>query len=107
MPGFDRSGPMGMGPMTGGARGRCNPSGRTIRREGYMQGFAGRGDRNQGLGRRRGFGRGTSRNQAPYSEAYTTDTGNELDLLKTEADSAMTTLESIKKRIAELEKTPG
>ncbi len=26
MPGFDATGPMGMGPMTGGRRGRCNPS---------------------------------------------------------------------------------
>ncbi len=25
MPGFDGSGPAGMGPMTGGARGYCNP----------------------------------------------------------------------------------
>jgi hypothetical protein len=26
MPGLDRTGPAGMGPMTGGARGLCNPS---------------------------------------------------------------------------------
>ncbi|MFP3897440.1 MAG: DUF5320 domain-containing protein [Anaerolineales bacterium] len=26
MPGFDRTGPAGQGPMTGGARGLCNPS---------------------------------------------------------------------------------
>lgn len=26
MPGFDRTGPAGQGPMTGGARGVCNPS---------------------------------------------------------------------------------
>lgn len=26
MPGFDRTGPRGMGPMTGGGRGLCNPS---------------------------------------------------------------------------------
>ncbi|MDY6843752.1 MAG: DUF5320 domain-containing protein [Thermodesulfobacteriota bacterium] len=25
MPGFDGTGPRGMGPMTGGGRGRCNP----------------------------------------------------------------------------------
>ena len=28
MPGFDRRGPTSMGPMTGGARGMCNPRGR-------------------------------------------------------------------------------
>jgi hypothetical protein len=27
MPGFDRTGPRGMGPMTGGGRGLCNPRG--------------------------------------------------------------------------------
>ena len=27
MPGFDGTGPMGMGPMTGGGRGFCSPSG--------------------------------------------------------------------------------
>jgi len=26
MPGYDRSGPMGAGPMTGGRRGLCNPA---------------------------------------------------------------------------------
>jgi hypothetical protein len=26
MPGFDRTGPAGMGPMTGGGRGWCNPT---------------------------------------------------------------------------------
>jgi hypothetical protein len=28
MPGFDGTGPNGMGPMTGGGRGYCNPAGR-------------------------------------------------------------------------------
>ena len=38
MPGFDRTGPRGMGPMTGGGRGFCNPyyaSGRTPFRGAY------------------------------------------------------------------------
>lgn len=30
MPGFNGTGPMGMGPMTGGARGRCSPYGRSF-----------------------------------------------------------------------------
>ncbi len=34
MPGLDRTGPMGMGPMTGGARGRCNPYGKDFYRGG-------------------------------------------------------------------------
>jgi hypothetical protein len=36
MPGFDRTGPMGMGPMTGGGRGLCNPRGTGV-------GFSGAG----------------------------------------------------------------
>ena len=31
MPGFDGTGPNGMGPMTGGARGFCNPRGGSMR----------------------------------------------------------------------------
>jgi hypothetical protein len=31
MPGFDGTGPMGMGPMTGGGWGRCNPYGQYSR----------------------------------------------------------------------------
>lgn len=49
MPGFDGTGPMGMGPMTGGARGLCNP---------YAQGYARRGSGpwpGWGRGRGRGF----------------------------------------------------
>jgi hypothetical protein len=44
MPGFDGTGPMGMGPMTGGGRGYCNPAGagalppRTYYRGGYPYG---------------------------------------------------------------------
>ncbi len=30
MPGFDGTGPSGMGPMTGGGRGYCNPAGRGV-----------------------------------------------------------------------------
>ena len=37
MPGFDGTGPMGMGPMTGGGRGFCSPRGigATVRMRGY------------------------------------------------------------------------
>ena len=50
MPGFDRTGPMGAGPMTGGAGGRCNPATAamvTAYAAGYGYG--------RGLGLRRGF----------------------------------------------------
>jgi hypothetical protein len=49
MPGFDRTGPRGMGPMTGGARGRCNPYGRRASGRGFFGSWFGQG---------RGFGRG-------------------------------------------------
>jgi hypothetical protein len=47
MPGYDGSGPMGMGPMTGGARGRCNANNRFYGRKESMPGF--------GMGRGRGY----------------------------------------------------
>lgn len=61
MPGFDGTGPRGMGPMTGGGRGFCNPYGPI-----YGMGFGwpvwgGRGGwygRGMGMGRGIGFGRG-------------------------------------------------
>ncbi|MFP3860502.1 MAG: DUF5320 domain-containing protein [Bacteroidales bacterium] len=73
MPGFDRTGPEGNGPMTGRKLGRCNPNApeRTAEAdERYLPGRglahrrgrgAGRPTRGDGLGRglarRRGFGR--------------------------------------------------
>ncbi|MBW2366243.1 MAG: DUF5320 domain-containing protein [Deltaproteobacteria bacterium] len=56
MPGFDRSGPMGAGPMTGGARGLCNPGNAGYPRQFSRGGFLGRGFR-RGYGMA-GMGRG-------------------------------------------------
>ena len=111
MPGFDRRGPMGAGPMTGGRRGLCNPA-----TTGYDTQFAatlgfGRG---MGLGRgfRGGFGRGMGRtfrrrfwNQPSYYPAYAQDPEEELNMLKAEANSVKNSLEMINRRIAELEKS--
>ena len=49
MPGYDKSGPMGAGPMTGGRRGLCNPA-----NTGTGAQFAG----SYGYGRGMNFGRG-------------------------------------------------
>jgi len=78
MPRFDGTGPTGRGPMTGGARGPCNPANRTAGsyrtpypsnaqppaygasrpRWGLRGFFRGRGGRGRGgRGRGRGFGR--------------------------------------------------
>jgi hypothetical protein len=81
MPGFNGTGPAGMGPMTGWGRGYCNPTqsaygtanpwGTGYLRNGYAQDFSripssapGRGFRRvlrSGLGRGRGIGRGPGR----------------------------------------------
>ena len=60
MPGFDGTGPRGMGPMTGGGRGFCNPYGPfygTMPRYGSAWGGRG-GGFGRGMGRGRGIGRG-------------------------------------------------
>lgn len=44
MPGLDGTGPNGLGPMTGGGFGRCNPQG--IARQGYGRGRGRRGGLN-------------------------------------------------------------
>lgn len=116
MPGFDRTGPWGEGPMTGGARGYCNP------------GWTGNRPPMFGMGRGRGRGRGFRRGIGPwhgsgrvfgwggyppawgrrytpgFSAPYSLDPSEELDMLKTEADAIKKDLEEINKRMAELEK---
>ncbi len=104
MPGFDRTGPRGEGPMTGGARGFCNP--------GYGPGFG----RGYGMGWGRGFrggvGPGFGRGRAygwrgaygPFNaEPYAMSREEELRMLKEEADMVKADLDSIKKRMEELE----
>ncbi len=64
MPGFDRTGPRGEGPMTGGGRGMCNPAGGTGGYGGYGLGRGGMpwgGGRGRGFGGGRGWGRGFGR----------------------------------------------
>ena len=63
MPGFDRSGPMGNGPMTGGSRGLC---GSAVRRQ--MTADGDRGLFRSGLGCRRGFGGGRGWRSGPGAD---------------------------------------
>lgn len=61
MPGFDGTGPRGMGPMTGGGRGFCNPYGPAYGMGfGYRPtfGWPRRGGRGGGFGRGMWAGRG-------------------------------------------------
>lgn len=108
MPGFDRTGPQGMGPMTGGARGRCNPSGTGISAGGYGYGRGMaygrnfRGDFMPGRGMRRGFAAGWYPRSGPAS--IYPEESDELNMLKAQADDIKGTLNEINRRISELEK---
>jgi len=124
MPGGDRTGPMGQGPMTGRAAGYCTSSSVP----GYMNPAPDRGFGSWGSGFRgrggggRGGGRGW-RNQfyatglpgwaraggdigppayygAPYAPSMTRE--QEMELLREQANYFNETLEDIKKRIEEL-----
>lgn len=105
MPRFDGTGPRGVGPMTGGGRGYCNPAwagNRPLygRQFGYGRGYRGRGFR-------RGFGPGNDRGwgYAPvYDTPYPMEPSEEVNMLKTEADAMKSELDQINKRIEELEK---
>ncbi|MFC1714097.1 DUF5320 family protein [Candidatus Poribacteria bacterium] len=109
MPGFDGTGPGGMGPMTGGGRGFCASLGYGAR-PGYVMGLGWRirGGRGRGFGR--GIGRGFAYWQAvqsgqvpyPYYMAPSTfgtelSPEQEIDLLKQQ-------VEQISNRISELQK---
>ena len=109
MPGGDRTGPLGLGPMTGRAAGYC---------AGYsMLGYA-----NPTYGRGRGFGRGWGRGHgwnrgaysyeardygAPYGNQYNPQmtSQQETDMLKERAKVMQEEIKSINERISELEST--
>jgi len=104
MPGFDRTGPRGLGPMTGGGRGFCNP---------YMGGmrapFMGRGF-GRGFGMGRGMGRwwmgrmffpaGTG--MPPFGSPMTQE--QEREFLRSQAQALKEELNRIDNRVSELER---
>ncbi|MBW2061377.1 MAG: DUF5320 domain-containing protein [Deltaproteobacteria bacterium] len=110
MPGYDRTGPMGQGPMTGGGFGFCSgarPAGSWAAGRG-----AGRGARPWGGGRGRVFG-GAWQPQGFYDPAYRAgypDTGpgapagSESEFLKAQAEDLRTQLKDLEARLAEIEK---
>lgn len=119
MPGLNGTGPMGMGPMTGGGRGRCNPyrGGIGYRRYGPYHGYPSHrmmpygpgmyAYRPFGFGRGRGLGRGRGRRwwhvpYPPYGVPMRHE--DELDFLKGEMDFLRQEMEAIDARIKELEK---
>ena len=125
MPGGDRTGPAGMGPMTGRAAGYC--AGYSV--PGYMNpvfggGFRGRGGGGFGYGRGRGGGRGwrnwyyatgmpgwqraaygyPAYGGGPYPYVPEPTAEDEQQMLKEEAEALKQELESIQDRISTLEK---
>lgn len=111
MPGFDGSGPQGLGPMTGGRRGVCaTGSPRTGYNAGYGYGW-GRGRRGgfrfgAGFGPGRGFRRFGGRFPLDYGPAYgPISAEDEKSMLKADAQDLQRELEAIQKRIDELEGT--
>ncbi|MBN2583782.1 MAG: DUF5320 domain-containing protein [Planctomycetes bacterium] len=123
MPGYDGTGPMGMGPRTGGGFGFCPPGVGVAPAAGYVRGL-GRGGLpwggGRGFGGGRGWGRGMGRGMgrgwwgrsfgyaaAPYAAppvAAGVPAETELQWLRDQAEGMRQGLEEIGRRIAELEK---
>jgi hypothetical protein len=114
MPGFDGTGPLGHGPMTGGGFGYCG----TSRRAGYA--FGGRGSfgrfgagRGAGFARRGWIGRGGGQGYgylgpwSLYGSSRRVDSETELAQLHQEATDLKAYLKDVEARIGELEKTSG
>ena len=114
MPGYDRTGPMGAGPRTGGGWGFCNPA-----NAGYDPRLTNAHDYGRGLAMRRGFrggfgrgrGRGFGRGYAWYPPAVGTADKprgvDELEMLRAEAGYMRQSLDAIKRRIEELDEKPA
>lgn len=117
MPGYDKTGPGGAGPMTGGMRGFCKGFGapRTLNRPGNFgfmgRGGGGRGRRNRffstGLtGWQRGAGFGFGRGPREFADPgspFDFEPELQLETLKSQAGYFEKVLEGIKRRIQKLE----
>lgn len=107
MPGFDGTGPMGMGSMTGGARGLCNPRQVTQTGPAAVRGYGGgrgHGHRNMyyatgvpGWRRSSSVGFRGMPTEAPYAGEQ------ELDFLKNQATALKAELDAIHARLQEVE----
>jgi hypothetical protein len=107
IPGFNGTGPMGEGPMTGGGRGSCSPANTGYGRQfpettgfGRGMGFR-RGARSGGFGMKRGYGWSVAQNQP----GNTGTPANELNELKADVEAVKTVLERVSRKITELETT--
>ena len=115
MPGFDRTGPAGAGPMTGGVRGRCNPAAAAASASyyggayGYARGLGLRRGFRGGFGAGRDFGRRYGRDYGLYApvaaQRFPVEPANEAGALRAEAAYLKQSLAAINARLEELEKT--
>lgn len=107
MPGFDKSGPMGAGAMTGGRRGSCNTpdsAGTGGSGAGYGLGRACRRGRFFAGGAARGFGRGFgAEGRAISTPMQTASPADELTYLTAEAQNLQKNLQMIQNRIDALQ----
>jgi hypothetical protein len=111
MPGYDRTGPWGQGPRTGGGFGSCSAPAQAAEADArsYGRGF-GRGGRGLQRGFRRGFcffgrGRGGSGYGARWV-SETTPSNLAKPGLEAEADGLRRRLDAIEQRLASME-APG
>ncbi len=104
MPGFDGTGPRGIGPMTGGGRGFCNPLGIRARSYGFGRGYGFRGIMAYpGMRPRVGYGipYGYSYPEAnPYAPQLTRE--EELNMLREQSQAIKGQLDQIEARIKEI-----
>lgn len=91
MPGFDGTGPAGMGPMTGGGRGFCSPWGTVATRAYGFRRWAGY----PYYGPRPSF-----QGVAPFAPRMSPE--SELSFLKSEAEALREGLKELEARIAQL-----
>ena len=112
MPGLDKRGPMGYGPMTGGRRGLCGNAypGYDVPvcgGPGYGRGPGMRRGPRTGFGSGRGGGRGFglrfSGNPRRFGYDYPASQSGDIEMLKTEVNAMQASLTALQKRIAELE----
>jgi hypothetical protein len=111
MPGFDRTGPWGMGPRTGRGLGLCGPGPRSY---GYGMRGAGRGLLPWGGGRGRAWGGGRGFGWQGYGASpgygYSPDPyvplteEQEIEALRSEASFLEKELQAVQKRLAQFEK---
>jgi len=95
MPGGDRTGPLGQGPMTGRQLGFCLDQYQRGNMFRQMGGGFGRGN---GMGFRKTF----PRFNQPYPEAFSSE--KEVEVLNKQAKSLRETLIQVEKRLSQLEK---